>query len=231
MGMLFASARAVADDDVQFLSGTTSHEFQRERRADRFTVKLRVDVFESCDGAASEGDENVSNDDAGFVRWAFRLDFENDGRGFFAALQGLAESVGQTHGLQSHAEITLRDMAFLQKGVDDAIEGRRGNGDGAEAREAGRSDADDAALCVDDGAADGGGLQRDVEANVRCEGCAGPGAALRSDEADYAKRGDRPAGPRAAYDEREVAGLQGSNIAESCDCACGFRTFQDGEIG
>src|ERR1700738_2904603 len=99
MAMLFASARALADDDVHFLRCAATDEFEREWLADGFTVELRVNVFQACDRTTGEGDENVSDDDPGFVRGAFRLDFENDGGSFFAALQGLAESFGQTHGL------------------------------------------------------------------------------------------------------------------------------------
>src|SRR5216684_4912100 len=228
IAMLFGSARAFADDDVDFLRCAAADELEREGFADGFAVQLRVNVFEARDRMARQCDENVSDDDAGFVRGAFRLDFENHGGGFFAALQGLAESVGQTHGLQAETEVALRDVTLAQQGVDDAIDGRSGNGDGAKAGEARRGDADRAAVGVDHGATDGGGLQCDVEANVRCEGGAGPGAALGRYQADNAERGYGTAGARATYDEREVAGLQGGHVAEGCDCACGFRTFQDG---
>src|SRR6266852_2025442 len=160
-GMLLASARAFADHDVHFLRCAAPDELERKRLADGFAVKLRVDVFEARNRMAGECDENVSNDDAGFVRRTFGLDFENHGGGFFAALQGLAERVGQPHGLQANAKIALRNVAFFQQRVDDAIDRGRGDGDGAEAREPGRGDADDAALRLNDSAADGSGLQRD----------------------------------------------------------------------
>src|SRR5713226_7937381 len=200
MAMLFASARAFGDDDAYFLHCAATNEFQRKRLADGFAVELRVDVFEARDRMTGDGDENVSDDDAGFVRGAFRLDFENNGSGFFAALQRLAERVGQTHRLQTNAEVALRDMAFFQQGVHGAVDGGRGNGDGAEARKARRGDADGAALRVNDGSADGRGLQADVEADVGSEGGAGPGAALGRDEADYAECGYWAAGARTAYD-------------------------------
>src|SRR4029077_5637391 len=133
MAMLFASARAFADDDVHFLRCATTNEFQREGLADSFAVELRVNVFEARDRVTGDGDENISNDDASFVRGAFRLDFENDGSGFFAALQRLAERVGQTYRLQTNAEVALRDVALFQQGVDDQINRGRGDGDGAQA--------------------------------------------------------------------------------------------------
>src|SRR5260370_1028086 len=145
-GTLLASARAFADHDVHLLRCAAADELERKRLADGFAVQLRVDVFEARDRMARQCDENVSNDDAGLVRRTFGLDFENHGGGFFAALQGLAECVGQTHGLQAYAEIALRDVALFQQSVDDAVDRGRGDGDGAEAREPGRGDADDAAL-------------------------------------------------------------------------------------
>src|SRR5260370_39630730 len=145
-GTLLASARAFADHDVHLLRCAAADELERERFADGFAVKLRVDVFEARDRMARQCDENVSNDDAGLVRRTFGLDFENHGGGFFAALQGLARGVGQTHGLQAYAEIALRDGALFQQGVDDAIDRGSGNGDDAEARGPGGGDSDDAAL-------------------------------------------------------------------------------------
>src|ERR1700687_562543 len=230
MTMLFASARAFADDYVHFLHCASTNEFERELLADGFAVELRVDVFETGDGMAGQGDQNISDDDAGFLRGAFRFDLENDGGGFFAALQGLTEGVGQTHGLQANTEEALGDVAFFQQGVDDAIDGWRGDGDGAEAREARRSDADGAALRVYNGATDGRGLQADVEADVGSESGACPGAAFGRDETDYAECSHGTTGARTAHDEREITWFQGGGIAEGRDCDCGFRTFQDGEI-
>src|SRR3981189_3243808 len=131
MDILFASARAFADDDVDFLRRASANEFEREWLADRFTEELRVNIFETRDRMAGEGDEDVSDDDSRFVRGAFRLDFQDNSGGFFCALQGLSESVRQTHGLQADAEIALRDVTFFQQGVNDAIDGAGGNGDGA----------------------------------------------------------------------------------------------------
>jgi hypothetical protein len=159
-----------------------------------------VDVFESRDGMAGDSDENVPDDNASFVGRALGLDFENDSGGFFCALEGLAESVGETHRLQAYAEITLRDVTFFQQGVDRAVDCGRGNGDGAEASETRSDEANDAALRIDDGTADGSGLQADVEANVGCEGRASPGTSFGGDEADDAERGDGAAGAGAADD-------------------------------
>src|SRR3984893_16184637 len=93
---------------------------------------------------ASERDENVSDDDAGFVRGAFGLDFQDDCGGSFAALQRLAESFGQTDRLQADAEIPLRNVTLFQQRIDDAVNGGSGDGDCAEASKTRRGDADDA---------------------------------------------------------------------------------------
>src|SRR5258706_6195946 len=198
MGILFASAGTFAYNDVHFLRCAAADEFERERLADRFAVELRVDIFETRDGMAGERDENVSNDDAGFVRGAFGLNFQDDGGGFFAALQGLSESFGQTDGLQADAEITLRNVTLLQERINDAVDRGCGDGDRAEAGETRRGDADDAALRVDYGATDGCGLQADVQADVGREGGAGPSAALGDYQADCTERGYGAAGAGAA---------------------------------
>jgi hypothetical protein len=158
MAILFASARAFANDNVDFLRRAAANEFERKGFANRFTTELRVNIFEACDGMAGERDENVSDDDSRFVRGAFRLDFQDNSGGLFCALEGLAEGVRQTNGLQADAEIALRDVALFQQGVDDVIDSARGNGDGPEASEARGRDANGAALRIDHGAADGGGL-------------------------------------------------------------------------
>src|SRR5712691_12772528 len=229
-GMSFASARAFADNDVHLLRCAAADELERERFADGFAVKLRVDVFEARNRMAGECDENVSDDDAGFVRGTFGLDFENHGGGFFAALQGLAERVRQTHGLQADAEIALRNVAFFQQRVDDAIDRGGRNGYDAEADEPGCGDADDAALRVHYGSADGGGLQRDVDTDVWRESRAGPRAALGRDQADDPQGGDGAAGARSAYDEREIAGFESGDIAQGEHVGRCFWAFQDGKI-
>src|SRR6266851_8643443 len=94
-GTLLASARAFADNDVHLLRCAAADELERERFADGFAVKLRVDILETRHRATGESDENISDDDAGFVRGTFRLNLENHGGGLFAALQGLAERVRQ----------------------------------------------------------------------------------------------------------------------------------------
>ena len=68
------------------MCGAAANEFKGKRLADGFAVELRVDIFETRDRMASECDENVSDEEAGFVRGAIGLNFENDGGGFFRAL-------------------------------------------------------------------------------------------------------------------------------------------------
>src|SRR5258706_400789 len=103
MATLFTSALAFADYDIHFLGCAAADEFERERLADGFAVELRVDIFETRDRVTSKRDENIADDDAGFVCGALWLDFQDDCSGFFAALQGLAESFGQADGLQADA--------------------------------------------------------------------------------------------------------------------------------
>src|SRR5579859_3623475 len=224
IAMLFASARTFADHDVHLLRGAAADELEGDRLADGFAVELGVDVFEARDGMASESDENVAYDDAGFVRGAFRLDLENDGGRFFGALQRLPQIFREAHRLQADTQIALRDVPFFQQGVDDAVYGRCGDGDGSKAREARRGDADDEALRVNDRAADGRGLQADVETDVGREGRAGPGAALGRDQTDDTESRDRAARARASHHEREAPGLEGCRVAKRGDGGGSFRS-------
>src|SRR5260370_4681575 len=98
-------------------------------------------MLEGRDGVPSERNQDIPDDDASLVRGAFRLDFEDDGCRFFAALQGLAKRIGQAHGLQAHAAIALRDMAFFQKDVYYSDDDGRRLADVAEARKTPRGDA------------------------------------------------------------------------------------------
>src|SRR5260370_4831529 len=87
MAILFASARAFANGDADFLRRAAANEFECERLAYRFAAELRMNIFEARDRMAGEGDENVSDDDSRFGRGAFRVDFQDDSGGFFCALQ------------------------------------------------------------------------------------------------------------------------------------------------
>src|ERR1700720_3423036 len=66
IAILFASARTLAYNDVHFLCGAAADELKGEWLADGVAVELRVDIFETRDRMAGEGEENVSYDDAGF---------------------------------------------------------------------------------------------------------------------------------------------------------------------
>ena len=112
--MLFASVRALADNNAGFLERTAADEFDGKRFADGFGGELRVNVLEARDGMAREGDENIADHDTGFVRGTFGLHVENDGGGFVLALERLPKRRGQSHGLQAYAEIATRNAAFLQ---------------------------------------------------------------------------------------------------------------------
>src|SRR5580704_5488627 len=126
------------------------------------------------------------------------MNFENDGRAFFGALQGIAKGFGQAYGLKADAEISAGHAAFFEKRGGDFIYGRSGDDDRAETRETWRGEAVDGALRIDHSAADRGRLQADVKADVRRERGAGPAPALGRDETDDAERCDGSASARAA---------------------------------
>src|SRR5713101_10051635 len=92
--MLVGSMCAFANDNAGFLQCTAADKFDRKRLADRFGGKLRVNVLEPCDGATREGDKNIADDDAGFVRGTFRRHLEDYGGSLLAAFKGLTKRLG-----------------------------------------------------------------------------------------------------------------------------------------
>src|SRR5215472_1536129 len=115
MAMLVGSMYALANDDGCFPEGATANKFERERCSNGFSAKLPVNVFEPGDCMAGQGHKNVTDNHAGLVRWAFGLDFEDDGGGFVVALQRFSQRIRQTHRLQANAKIAVRNAAFLQE--------------------------------------------------------------------------------------------------------------------
>src|SRR5271155_1861898 len=103
--MLFASMLAFRDDDGRFLHHATANELESEWLANRCAVELRMNIFEPRDGMPCERDDDVADDDAGFVSGTVGFDFEDDSRGLFVALQGLTKRIGQTHRLKSDAQV------------------------------------------------------------------------------------------------------------------------------
>ena len=97
--MSLASVRPLADRDGAFLNSAAANELQRQFFADGFTLELRVNIFQAGDGMAGDSNENVAYDDARILRRAFGLDLQDNPRGFFGALQRLAQSIRQTHRL------------------------------------------------------------------------------------------------------------------------------------
>ena len=194
--MLFASVRALADNDTGFLRRAATNQFDHNRLADCFRGKLSVHVLHSRDRMRAERDQQIADHDAGFVRGAVRLHFDDDGGGFLIALQRLAKRFRQPDWMQPHAEIAMGNVSRLQQGIDDAVHRGSGDGNRAEAREARRGNADRAAVRIDDGAAHGCRLQSDVKPDVGRKRRANPGAPLGRNQADGAESGNRSAGAR-----------------------------------
>src|ERR1700722_12603204 len=230
-----ASMRAFGNRDFGFLQRPTRVEADGERFADCGAVQFGMNVFEAADVVAAERDDDVADHQAGFVGWAVGLDFQHDGGGALFAFECLAKRFGHAHGLEADAEISARDAAFFEQRVDDIVHGCCGSERRAEAAEARRDDAEDFSSGIDDDSADGGRLNRDVEANVGRQRNAGPRFALGCDETHGAECGDWSAGACAADGENQAAGLERGGIAgvraRDRVCCFGFGAFQDGEIG
>src|SRR5579859_3894460 len=99
MAMSVSSVCALANDDVCFLEGSAANEFERKRFTNGLSTKLAMNVLEPRDGMVCESDKNVADDDAGFVRRTFGLDFQNNGGRFVVAFDCFSKRIRQTHGL------------------------------------------------------------------------------------------------------------------------------------
>src|SRR5262245_33199208 len=97
MGMSVRSMGTFTDHDGYFLNDTASKESGRQRLADGLALKMRLNILKLSDGTASQRNKNVANDDARTLRRAIRFDIQNDCRGFFVALERVAERLGQTN--------------------------------------------------------------------------------------------------------------------------------------
>ena len=87
--------RALADDDTRFLRGAATNQSpDHNRLADCLRGKLSVHVLHTRDRMLAEGDQQIANHDARFVRGAVRLHFHDHGGSFFIALQRLAKRIG-----------------------------------------------------------------------------------------------------------------------------------------
>src|SRR5260370_25718967 len=125
--MLVGSMRALEDENGGCLECAGANKFDRKRLADRFGGKLHVNVLEPCDGAASESDENIADDDARFVCRPFGFDVENNGGALLRPLEPMAKRIGQSHGLKPPAAVAPRSAAFLLHNIHHAVHRGRGH--------------------------------------------------------------------------------------------------------
>src|SRR5882724_853035 len=87
IGTFFSSLRALAHHDGCFLKRASANEFQGQWFGNDFPLQLKMNVFQPCDRATRERNQNVADDDSSLVRRPVRLDIENDCRALFVTLQ------------------------------------------------------------------------------------------------------------------------------------------------
>ena len=92
--MLVASVRALTRNDISFAQGAAANIFDRDRFPYHVGGKLRVHVLHPHDRMRTERDQQIADHDAGLLRGALRLHFDDNGGGFFISLQRLPESFG-----------------------------------------------------------------------------------------------------------------------------------------
>src|SRR6266404_7628167 len=91
--------QTLANHHAHFLYGAATNKFHRHGFADHFPMKLRLNILELRDLAATERNQNVSDDDPRLVRWPVRLDIQDNRRGLFVSLQRLTKRLGQANRL------------------------------------------------------------------------------------------------------------------------------------
>ncbi len=91
----------------------------------------------------------------------------NNRGGLFIPLQLVTKGIRQAHRLQADAKVSAWYAPLLQKGVRDFVDGRSRHCNRPEARKARRRQADGPTVRVYDSATYGGGLQPNIEPDVR----------------------------------------------------------------
>src|SRR5258708_23268965 len=230
MAILVDSVQPLAHGDAEFPHRAAADDLCRQRPANILGMELRLHVLELCNGVTGQGQENIANQNACLLRWAAGFHFENNDRCLFFALERFAKRVRQTHRLQSHAKIALRDAALFKKSIGDAIHDRRGDAGRSETPETRRGDSSDLPVHTYDRATRRRGLQANVKADVRCERRARPGATFRGDETDDAQCGHWTAGTCATHNEREAPRFQRVNPTEFRGRGASLGALENGEI-
>src|SRR5260370_41964772 len=192
---------------------------------------MRVGIFRRGKGLPRQRDQDIADDNSGFLGRSICLDFENDDRGLLVVLQRLPQIIRETYRLQSHAEIPARHAAFFQQGFGNAIDCGRRDGNGTESRKARRCDSEDFAVRVNYGAANGSGLQAKIKPNVWSKRGASPGTALRDNKAYNSKRGHGTASARPPHDQSDATWLNCRGISKLHWTTACLRASQDGKIG
>src|ERR1700730_12248623 len=80
--------------------------------SDVLALQMGLDILEPRDRFGVQRDQNVSDHYAGIVSGPAGFDFQDDCGGFFLALQGLSEILGEANRLQSDSEVPVGDAAF-----------------------------------------------------------------------------------------------------------------------
>src|SRR5260370_34262903 len=192
---------------------------------------MRLDILRTRDGLHRQRDQDLLDDNSGFVGRSICLDFENDDRSLLGVLQGLPQIIRETYRLQSHAEIPARNTAFFQQGFSNAIDSGRRDSNGTEPRKARRCDSEDFAVRVNYGAANGSGLQADIKPDVWGKRGTSPGTALRDNKAYNSQRCHGTASARPPHDQSDATWLNCRGISKLHWTTACLRASQDGKIG
>ena len=183
---------------------------------------MRLDIVRIGEGLTSQGQQDVTDEDAGLRGCAIRLRAENDQPGAV---------IGQPDRMQAYSDESAGDVTVGENRVDNGIDSLARNGDTPVPREAAGVDADHAARGIDQSAAGTAGVEIEIGADktfdVTVAPCA-PGAPERTEDSET---GAGPILSAASNCENHISYLKRCGRGEFGCRAGGGIGLQNGEIG
>src|SRR5262249_25424624 len=228
--MSSAPVRTFPNNDRGLPNRPAPHQLCRHRLANRFSLQLRLDVFEPRHGAPGKRHKNVADHDASVVCGSVRLHFQDNRGGSFLPLKRLTERFRETDRLQTDTQVAQGNTALFEKRSNHRGDGRRGNGCRSKARESRGSEPHSTSIGVNSYATDRCRLESNIETDIRRERYTRPRTALSGNKAHDTERGDRTTCASAANHKRETPRVYDFTFCGVVRRQLRFLALQNGEV-